>query len=467
MVSPKDIPHTNFITPSDGLVTQNNDTVTDITRSTTLNAAMLSKYPVRSVFIADIIENSDVQYRQKPFDPEHDERDASLLATMGDPNIGLLQPIMVQELADDSTNEGYFTQTKKYKMVFGHNRRDSAKMLGWDKIDAHVARADEDVSHFTFVENASSKPQKPYEHAITLRKYIMLHPDITQAELAEKVGKTQGYISRLIQITENDTPIPLVSLFAHGMTLATALALKPIFITTDPTSHARLASLLVGCSYETAGRLSKVVVEQKMDPFTAIEMCGISPKQTNDGRIDLGKSKPMVTQSAPDTKPKKALLENATGKNPNYHLKSNLSSFSQSQSVKPEPRLLSWISPDHDGVVTELARDNGTSKFLVKKLIVKAHAEHLTYNELNDACFISAHCGNADQAVALLFSIMADKRAFSVFTQYAKISRLALRVIIAKEKDHNFKVATALRDSVINPLPLVPESPKKSGKIPK
>lgn len=427
--------------------------------------ALVSKYPVRSILIADIIEDSDVQFREKPFDPEHNEKDASLLATMGDPNIGLLQPIMVQEFPGSGTDVGIFCQPKKYKMVFGHNRRDAAKMLGWEKIQAHVAKAGEDVAHFTFVENDSSKPQSPYELAMTLRKYYDLHPSLTQTELAEKVGRKQSFVSQLIQTVKEDTPKPLVSLFARGMAVMTVLALKPVFLATDPSFYDRLAETVDGCSIGTAKALSIAVVEQKMDPFEATAMCGISQKKvaihepvSNDfPSVDNGFSvEAEAVVPTINSSPAGILISK-----PLAPLNNKTSANSNPQSTISSSRLPTGIAADNDGVVTKLAIDNGTSKFLVKKLIVKARAENLSYEELNDACLISARCENADQAVAHLITLMADARAFSAFSQYARSARLALRTMAVREKDHDFAVATALRVSIIVPLPLVPESPQK------
>lgn len=441
------------------------DDSTDLMGPSSRRNAALEKYPVRSVFIADIIQDSDVQFRVQPFDPDHNESDASLLATMGDPNVGLLQPIMVQEIASMGTNTGLFGEGKKYKMVFGHNRRDAAKMLGWEKISAHVAKPDEDVSHFTFVENNSSKPQSAYERAMTLRKYADLHPSLTHTELAEKVGMERTKVSRCLKVTDTETPKPLADLFERGLSVNAAATLRPVFMSVEPSSHDRLADLLDGISERMAIKLSNAVVEQKIDPFDAVEMFGISSKKT----VAINPA-PVVPDDAPvissvHTEPVANTDKSAPGIVSKSKVDFPAGKFSpapvQSQSEKTASRLPTGIVPDHDGVVTKLAEDNGTSKFLVKKLIIKARIENLSYEELNDACLISARCENADIAVARLVTLMADARAFSAFSQYAKSVRLALRVMVAREKEHDFSVVTALRDAIIVPLPLVPESPQK------
>ena len=132
----------------------------------------LSKYPVRNIPISDIVSDSAVQFRISAFDPEHDEEDASLFVTMGNANIGLLQPIMVQEIAVESKEIGPFGQGKKYAMVFGHRRLACARRLGWEKIQAHVAKDGENVSAFTLTENTGGKEPTSYEKAMALRKFL-------------------------------------------------------------------------------------------------------------------------------------------------------------------------------------------------------------------------------------------------------------------------------------------------------
>lgn len=440
------------------------DDASDIASASLRNSGLLSKYPVRFVLIADIIEDSDVQFREKPFDPEHNEKDASLLATMGDPNIGLLQPIMVQEIAGLGNHIGPFGQGKKYKMVFGHNRRDSAKMLGWEKISAHIAKSDEDVSHFTFVENNSSKPQSPYERAITLRKYYDLHPSLTLAELAEKVGLPLGNAGKYLQITEKDTPEALLALFARGLAVNAAVTLKSVFLATTPSDHIRLAELLDGVSERSAKLLSTAVIEENMDPFEAVEVIGITPKNIpvfETVSNELIKIENIPLDQIAVVSDTGELPKNCFGSKPNTGFRTKSSTSSQSTSIETINRLSVGIRPENDEVVTKLAVDNGTSKVLVRKLINKALTLGLSLNELNDACLISSHCDDPDMAVVHLTTIMADKRAFSAFKQYANSIRLVLRVMTSREKNNSLKVITALRDSIFTPLPLMLELPRK------
>lgn len=81
----------------------------------------------------------------------------------------------------------------------------------------------------------------------------------------------------------------------------------------------------------------------------------------------------------------------------------------------------------------------------------------LSYQELDDACIISAVCRDATEAVVYLTQIMSDSRTYSAFTQYAKASRLTLKVMYKRETEHNFKISKALREGGFYPLLYSPE----------
>ena len=412
---------------------ENSSTPTMIV-SSSRDALGLSKYPVRNILIADIVKDSDVQFRAEAFNPEHDEEDASLLATMGAPDIGLLQPIMVQETEEADATIGPFGQGKKYQIVFGHRRLACARYLGWEKVQSHVAKAGEDISRFTLTENSGGKKLTPYEAAMTICKYLSNYPDKTHKDIAKITGWDRSYVSKLLTIVSGDTPSQIQDLFAKGLSLRAALSLTPVFIAVDPSDRDHLARSLHGCSTETAELISKSV-QQGVAPKEAIELyCGVHDNQES---IYAEPSAMAVEDNDPFSVPVKS------------------ANFS--------PRLPSGIRPENDAIVEAFALENGTTKALVKGLIKKAITLDLDREELENACLISANCNDADLAVCYLTTIMADSSSYSAFRQYARSVRLTLKAIYRREKDHSFDVAKALREGVFNPRPLVPGKSDKKG----
>ena len=422
----------------------------------------LSKYPVRNIVVADIKQDSDVQFRQKPFTPNDDSDDASLLSTMGDPNIGLLQPIMVQEIPGVGSQIGPFGQGKIYRMIFGHRRLACARILGWEKIHAHVAKPDEEVSAFTLTENSGGKSLNTYEKAMSIRQFITQNPHRTQSDIAGITGWERSYISRLIRVTENDVPKRLLVLFAEGVSLKVITALIPVFCATDISAHDRLAEALEGCSVETAEKISDDI-KQHIDPFQSITSYDMYPKRqfisnpTPNKQFleDLG-----VSVLDPEVNFEKPRFNNIQNKMNSPREVVNSIVPGQPQDEKNAPKLPSGISPTNEAIVEHFAIENGTSKALAKSLIAIAHTENLTREELEYACLISANIGNANSAVDHLMIIMADKRAYSGFKQYVKAIRLILKTIAVREKEHDSKISTALRESVFTPLPLFSEKPE-------
>lgn len=424
----------------------------------------LSKFPVRNIPIADIVKDSDVQFRTKIFDPEHDEEDSSLLATMGSSDIGLLQPIMVQETEDAGAIIGPFGQGKKYQMVFGHRRLACARYLGWEKIQAHVAKASEDVLRFTLTENSGGKTLTPYEKAVTVCKYLKNNPDKTHMDIAKITGWDRSYVSKLLTVVSSDTPSQIQDLFAKGLSMRAAISLTPVFIAIDPSDRDQLARSLTGCSTETAELMSKSV-QQGMDPSEAVEL--YCSARLNSESTDAEPSVMAVEANDPfpvaSSKEKSVKTVEVVSAKPVSAVVPKNALSVPVKSANFSPRLPSGIRPENDAIVEAFALENGTTKALVKMLIKKAITLDLDREELENSCLISANCNDADLAVCYLTIIMADSSSYSAFRQYARSVRLTLKAIYRREKDHSFDVAKALREGVFNPRPLVPGKSEKNG----
>ena len=443
-----------FFDPSGKLLTEEENAATPaIIGPSSREALGLFKYPVRNIRIADIVKNSEVQFRISDFDPEHDEEDAELLTTMGSSEIGLLQPIMVQEIETEGKEVGPFGQGKKYQMVFGHRRLACAKRLGWEKIQAHVAKTGENVTALTLTENSGGKPQSPYEKAMAIRKYLNVNPSGTQQDISSITGWTQSYISRLLAVLAEDTPRQIIDLFAKGMKLTTVMVLKTVFITADPSNRDQLAQSLSDCSLESAQKIADSV-QKGMDPISAVELyCGTQ----NNSTANVAEQSILPPGDNP-VKTEGPFFANVNTVTPTLLSPVPSTKF---QSTNFAPRLPSGIRPENNAIVEAFAIENGTSKSLVKALMKKAITLDLDIEELENACLISANCKDADLAVCYLTSIMTDRSSFSAFRQYAKAVRLILRAIYRREKDHHLEVSKALRAGVFSPLPLVPGKTEK------
>lgn len=105
---------------------------------------------------------------------------------------GLLQPITVRKL---STGNGY-------ELVAGERRLRAVKSLGWAKVPALVRDYDDQTSlALALVENLQREDLNPIEEA---EGYARLSGEfgLTQAELAELVGKDRSTIANLLRVLQ-------------------------------------------------------------------------------------------------------------------------------------------------------------------------------------------------------------------------------------------------------------------------
>jgi ParB family transcriptional regulator, chromosome partitioning protein len=104
---------------------------------------------------------------------------------------GLLQPIIVRQMH----NNGYF------EIIAGHRRFEACKMLGWSKIMCHLVEVDDKEAHeISLLENIQQKSMNPIEEALAFKKYVDTFGWGGESDLAQKISKTQEYISRRIRL---------------------------------------------------------------------------------------------------------------------------------------------------------------------------------------------------------------------------------------------------------------------------
>jgi len=134
----------------------------------------------------DILLNEIDPDRGQPRQHFDDDKLAELARTMGAK--GLIVPILVRPNGD-----GRFT------IVHGERRYRAAQSLGWETIRAEVRDVDADEAHWlALIENVQRQDLSPIEEA---RAYQgRLEQRITQAELGERIGKSQSYIAQKLRL---------------------------------------------------------------------------------------------------------------------------------------------------------------------------------------------------------------------------------------------------------------------------
>ena len=104
---------------------------------------------------------------------------------------GLLQPIVITKNKDD-----------KYTIVAGHRRYEAFKIMGKEKIKASVLQNinDKDLAILSLTENLMRENLHPIENAIAIKNILDNNIVESQNKLAEYVGLSKGYVSKLMNI---------------------------------------------------------------------------------------------------------------------------------------------------------------------------------------------------------------------------------------------------------------------------
>ncbi|QSZ43146.1 ParB/RepB/Spo0J family partition protein (plasmid) [Sulfurimonas aquatica] len=112
---------------------------------------------------------------------------------------GLLQPIVITEKNEDG----------KHIIIAGHRRYEAFKIMGRDSIKATTLKdiADKDLAILSLTENLMRENLHPIENAIAIKNILDNNIVESQNKLAEYVGLSKGYVSKLMNILKLPTSI--------------------------------------------------------------------------------------------------------------------------------------------------------------------------------------------------------------------------------------------------------------------
>ena len=106
-------------------------------------------------------------------------------------NNGLVQPPTVRKLANG-----------RYELIAGERRMRAAQLAGWKKIRVTVVEADDQTAAvMTTTENLQREDLNPIEEAVSY-KTLQDRFNLTQQEVAEKVGKGRATVANAIRLLE-------------------------------------------------------------------------------------------------------------------------------------------------------------------------------------------------------------------------------------------------------------------------
>lgn len=87
-----------------------------------------------------------------------------------------------------------------YDLIAGHTRTKAAKSIGWDEIDATVKDvSDEEAKRLALKTNLKRKGMSKIEEGKVIND-MLTQEDISQGELADRLGKSQRWVSERIKV---------------------------------------------------------------------------------------------------------------------------------------------------------------------------------------------------------------------------------------------------------------------------
>jgi len=129
---------------------------------------------------------------RSPYQPRRDFREEELKELAESlKNNGLVQPPVVRKNAQG-----------RYELIAGERRLRAAQLIGWEKIAVTLKEVDDlTAASMTTTENLQREDLNPIEEAVSY-KILQDKFNLTQAEVAERVGKGRATVANSVRLLE-------------------------------------------------------------------------------------------------------------------------------------------------------------------------------------------------------------------------------------------------------------------------
>lgn len=164
--------------------------------------AVVKEQPTLQVPVKNISPN--------PYQPRRDFDDGKLQELVSSvKEFGIVQPLVVRK-------EG-----KKYQLVAGERRLRAAKIVGLSQVPVVIGDYDDaKMMEIALVENIQRHNLNPIEEALGL-KQLMSHLQLTQEQVAEKVGRSRVAVTNILRMLNLPQPVQEM-LMSGAMTMGQA-----------------------------------------------------------------------------------------------------------------------------------------------------------------------------------------------------------------------------------------------------
>jgi ParB family chromosome partitioning protein len=161
--------------------------------------------PQQNTAQSQALELPIMEIERSPYQPRRDFREEEL-----------------RELADSIKSNGLVqlpsvrkNSAGRYELIAGERRLRAAQMIGWSKIRVELVNADDQTAAFmTTIENIQREDLNPIEEAASY-KTLQDQFGLTQADVAEKVGKSRAVVANATRLLE--LPDEVKQLVSNGL----------------------------------------------------------------------------------------------------------------------------------------------------------------------------------------------------------------------------------------------------------
>ena len=159
--------------------------------------------------VQQVLELKILDIERSPYQPRREFREEELRELAESlKNNGLVQPPTVRKIPGG-----------KYELIAGERRLRAAQLAGWSKIRVTLVEADDQTAAvMTTTENLQREDLNPIEEAVSY-KTLQEKFNLTQQEVAEKVGKGRATVAnatRLLELPEEVKQLVSSSLLSVG-----------------------------------------------------------------------------------------------------------------------------------------------------------------------------------------------------------------------------------------------------------
>jgi len=161
---------------------------------------------------------------------------------------GIIEPLIVRRIAGASAAAGEI-DGPRYELIAGERRLRAARAAGLEAVPVVVRELDDRAAlEMSLVENIVREDLNAVEEGLAFFRLVE-HFELTQEEVAARVGKSRPYVSNALRLLE--LPQPILTMIAKGQ--LTARQARPLLAIKSPEAQLSAARRIAAVGISARG----------------------------------------------------------------------------------------------------------------------------------------------------------------------------------------------------------------------